>query len=84
MSFDGQNTECIESKEFNLLQTEVLQWTRENYLSIRKKYPDLTDACIGGFVSFDEKNQRLVKTDAKGHRSYLQLETKESVITVKA
>ncbi|MGH8371727.1 MAG: hypothetical protein ACRETO_03220 [Gammaproteobacteria bacterium] len=44
-------------------------WCKKNYLTMREELPDVADAVLTGSITFDEPNNRLVKTYAKGlHR----------------
>jgi len=53
-------------RDYFALHKVLLKWTRENYLKIRNNLPDVADACLIGSISFDEENNRLVKTYIKG------------------
>lgn len=60
----------------------VVGWTKRNFLTIHSKYPTVAGACIGGTITFDEKNKRLVKTysayfDKEPAREYLDLDLPE-------
>ncbi|HAU0239642.1 TPA: hypothetical protein ACT9MC_001126 [Legionella pneumophila] len=58
----------------------AINWTKKNYLSLRKENPDVADACLIGSISFDKENSRLVKTYFKGlnleaPKEYLDLDS---------
>lgn len=60
------------------LKAAVVEWTRQNYLRLRKVNSEIADACLIGGISFDAERSRLVKTYLKGlspepNREYLQL-----------
>lgn len=48
------------------IRNVVINWTKKNYLSLRKENPDVADACLMGSISFDKENSRLFKTYFKG------------------
>lgn len=43
----------------------LLRWFAARYLTLRRDYPDVAEACLVGGITFDEENLRLVKTYAK-------------------
>jgi hypothetical protein len=66
------------SEEFPLRKT-VLNWTKKNYLKLVEAQPEVAAACLAGGVTFDAKNDRLIKTYFKGlqleePKEYLELE----------
>jgi hypothetical protein len=57
----------------------LLRWFAARYLTLRRDYPDVAEACLVGGITFDEENLRLVKTYAKSTkpeptRRYLPLQ----------
>ncbi len=44
------------------LKRLVLIWVRKNFLALHRDYPDVARACLGGTISFDQENSRLIKT----------------------
>jgi hypothetical protein len=48
------------------LHKATLRWVERNYARLRKAQPDVASACLIGSISFDKKNQILIKTYAKG------------------
>jgi len=65
-------------KEVYALRKVIINWTKSNYLRLRKEYPEIADSVITGFLSYDEKNNRIVKTynsmyGKEGERVYLDL-----------
>lgn len=58
------------------LRKAVLTWTKNNYLRLRSVHPEVAESCLIGSISFDEPNDRLVKTFAKG----LSLETQKEYL----
>lgn len=56
----------------------VVKWTEKNYLQLLSTQPDVAKSCLLGWIGFDQKKSRLVKTYAKGlnleaPKHYLQL-----------
>jgi hypothetical protein len=43
-----------------------MAWTQRNYLLIRRKNPEVAQACLIGTITFDTGENRLVKTFTKG------------------
>lgn len=61
------------------LKRMVLTWVRTNFLTLHREYPDVARACIGGTITFDQENGRLVKTyrgslGKEPAREFLELE----------
>lgn len=44
------------------LKRAIVRWTQRNFLSLYSQYPDVAEACIGGTITFDKDDRRLVKT----------------------
>lgn len=66
------------SRDLACYHRALLNWFAANYLTLRRDYPDVAQACLVGGITFDEGGCRLVKTYAKGTkpkptRRYLQL-----------
>ncbi|MEY3788735.1 MAG: hypothetical protein RLZ75_2943 [Pseudomonadota bacterium] len=63
----------------NALHKAVLSWTKKNYAWLHSYNPRIAEACLVDGISYDQQNQRLVKTyPAKGLRrepayTYLEL-----------
>ena len=49
-------------KEFYPLKKAILNWTRNNYLQLVESNSDIAKSCMVGSLSFDENNNRIVKT----------------------
>jgi hypothetical protein len=49
-------------KEIRALKRALLKWVRQNYLKLRKDYPDVARACTGASLSFDPKKKTFIKT----------------------
>ena len=65
-------------REFYPLQTVVLRWTRGNYRRLLAQNPKVAEACLMGSVTYDPRNNRLVKsfnndTLKEPKREYLEL-----------
>ncbi|WP_269513662.1 hypothetical protein [Brevundimonas subvibrioides] len=66
------------SRDLACYHRALLNWFAANYLTLRRDYPDVAEACLVGGISFDEGSGRLIKTYAKGTKSdptrrYLEL-----------
>lgn len=53
------------SEEYALRKV-ILAWTKKNFLTLYARLPDVAEAAIMGSITFDEENNRLVKTYLKG------------------
>ena len=67
-------------RDFRALHQVVLSWTQRNYLRLVKGEPIVANAVLIGGITFDETQQRLVKTYAKllgkeGTKEYLALQS---------
>ncbi|MES2208499.1 MAG: hypothetical protein V4525_17110 [Pseudomonadota bacterium] len=74
----GQNKENYGRDSYALAKA-VHSWTRKSYLHMRNENPEVADSVLIGSLSFDEPNNRLVKTYLKGlsretPKTYLDLE----------
>jgi len=66
-------------EDYYALAKAVINWTRRNYLNLVEINPRVAEDCLGGGISFDQANDRLVKTYAIGvkmepTREYLSLD----------
>jgi len=66
------------SKNYYALHKVVINWVKNNYLSLKIIHPQIAESCLIGSISFDEKNSRIVKTYFKGlnieaPKDYLEL-----------
>ena len=53
------------SKQYLALHRVILNWTRRNYVRLRRVQPNVAAACLVDSMSFDEAGNRLVKTYPK-------------------
>ena len=61
------------------LRKVLFKWTKKNYLKIKNRQFEVAAACISGGITFDEDNNRLVKTylkslDLEAAKEYLNLD----------
>lgn len=65
-------------REHRALHATMVAWLKKNYIALRKRHPDVANACLIGSITYDEKKKRLVKTYGKGleleeQKQYLEL-----------
>lgn len=71
------------NRHYLALARVLIPWVKRYYLELREKLPHVADACLIGTISFDEENNRLVKTYIRGLRKeipkdFLELDRPEN------